>query len=95
MIFLLFFVVRLLTVRVSLWLPSDPDATYELAKFGPSQKAKVQENLGFKSDTAVFPFFSLSLLPSFFAFLPFFFFPFAGHFVGFISLGKVFSKAFR
>ena len=38
--------------------------------------------------------FSLSFLPSFFAFLaPFF--SFAGHLVGFILVGKVFRKAFR
>ena len=37
---------------------------------------------------------SLSLLPSFFAFLASFF-PFAGHLVGFILVGKVFRKAVR
>ena len=49
----------------------------------------------FKNDTAVltstlsflsFPFFRFSCL---------FFFSFAGHLVGFISVGKVFGKAFR
>ena len=38
--------------------------------------------------------FSLSLLPSFFAFLASFFFSLAGHLVGFILVGKVFRKAF-
>ena len=36
----------------------------------------------------------LSLLPSFFPFLAYFF-SFAGHLVGFILVGKVFRKAFR
>ena len=40
-------------------------------------------------------YFSLSLLPSFFAFLADFFFPLAGHLVGFILVGRVFRKAFR
>ena len=40
------------------------------------------------------PFFSLSLLPSSFAFLAFFF-SFAGHLVDFILVGKFFGKAFR
>ena len=39
-------------------------------------------------------YFSLSLLPSFFAFLAHFF-SLAGHLVGFILMGKVFRKAFR
>ena len=52
--------------------------------------------LGFKSDTAAltftFPFLSspLSLLC-----LLIFFFPLAGHLVGFILMGRVFRKAFR
>ena len=47
--------------------------------------------LGFKS------YFSLSLLPSFFAFLASCFFSLAGHlvYVGFILVGRVFRKAFR
>ena len=40
-------------------------------------------------------YFSLSLLPSFFAFLASFFFSLAGHLVGFILVGIVFRKAFR
>ena len=40
-------------------------------------------------------YFSLSLLPSFFAFLASFCFSLAGHLVGFILVGKVFNKAFR
>ena len=40
-------------------------------------------------------YFSLSLLPSFFAFLASFFFSLAGHLVGFILVGRVFRKAFR
>ena len=43
--------------------------------------------LGFKS------YFSLSLLPSFFAFLASCFFSLAGHLVGFILVGRVFRKA--
>ena len=51
---------------------------------------------GFKSDTAVLTFtFSLSLLPSFFAFLASFFLSLAGHLVGFILVERVFGKAFR
>ena len=38
---------------------------------------------------------SLSLLPSFFAFLASLFFSLAGHLVGFILVGTVFRKAFR
>ena len=40
-------------------------------------------------------YFSLSLLPCFFAFLAWFFFSLAGHLVGFILVGRVFRKAFR
>ena len=40
-------------------------------------------------------YFSLSLLPSFFAFLASFFFSLAGHLVGFILVGIVVRKAFR
>jgi len=61
--------------------PSDPDAKYQLAKFGHAQKAKF--------------YFSLSLLPSFFTFLASFFFSLAGHLVGFVLGGRVFRKAFR
>ena len=71
--------------------PSDPDAKYQLAKFGHAQKAKFREFLGLKV-TAVLTFFSL--LPSFFAFLASFFF-LAGHLVGFVLVGRVFRKAFR
>ena len=74
--------------------PSDPDAIYQLAKFGHAQKAKFRV-FGLKSDTAVvtftFPFLS-SLLFS--LFLPHFF-PLAGHLVGFILVGRVFRKAFK
>ena len=38
---------------------------------------------------------TLSLLPSFFAFLASFFFSLPGHLVGFILVGRVFRKAFR
>ena len=61
------------------WRPSDPDANYQFAKFGHAQKAK----------------FSLSLLPSFFAFLASFLFSLAGHLVGFILVERVFKKAIR
>ena len=40
-------------------------------------------------------YFSLSLLPSFFAFLASFFFSLAGHLVDFILVGRAFRKAFR
>ena len=40
-------------------------------------------------------FFSRSFLPSSFAFLALFFFSFAGHRIGFISVGKVLGKSFR
>ena len=40
-------------------------------------------------------YFSLSLLPSFSAFLASFFFSLAGHLVGFIFMGKVFRNTFR
>ena len=59
--------------------PSDPDAKYQLAKFGHAQKAK---------------FLFLSSPPFFSLFLPHFF-SLAGHLVGFILVGKVFRKAFR
>ena len=66
--------------------PSNPDAKYQLAKFGHAQKAKFRdlESLDF--------YFSLSLLPSFFAFLASFFFSLAGHLVGFIMVGIVLGK---
>ena len=72
--------------------PSDPDAKYQLAKFGHAQKAKFR----FKSDTGVFTFtFSLFLSsPLFSLFLPHFF-SLTGHLVGFILVAKVFRKAFR
>ena len=40
-------------------------------------------------------YFSLFLFPSFFAFLPSFFFFLAGHLVGFVLVGRVFRKASR
>ena len=40
-------------------------------------------------------YFSLSLIPSFFAFLGSFLFSLAGHLVGFILVGRVSRKAFR
>ena len=40
-------------------------------------------------------YFSLSLHPSFCAFLASFFFSLAGHLVGFVLVGRVFRKAFR
>ena len=40
-------------------------------------------------------YLSLSLLPSFFAFLASFFFSLAGHLVGLILVGRFFRKAFR
>ena len=40
-------------------------------------------------------YFSLSLLPSFFAFLASFFFSLAEHLVGLIFVARVFRKAFR
>ena len=40
-------------------------------------------------------YFSLSLLPSFFAVLASFFFSFAEHLVGFILVGNILWKAFR
>ena len=65
--------------------PSDPDAKYQLAKFGHAQKAK------FRVLTFTFRFLS-SLVFS--LFLPHFF-SLAGHLVGFILVGIVFRKAFR
>ena len=79
-------------LRRSLWQTSDPDATYGLAKFWHAQKAKFREKFEFKSDTAVVSFIFTFSPPLFF---PLLFFSFAGHFVGFISLGKEFRKAFR
>ena len=59
------------------------------------QKAEFRV-LGFKSDTAVLTFtFRFLLSPPFFAFFGLIFFSLAGHFVGFILVGKVFRKAFR
>ena len=73
--------------------PSDPDAKYQLAKFGHVQKVK----FGFKSDRAVLTFTFLFLSsPLFSLFLPHFFFLFhARHLVSFILVGIVFRKAFR
>ena len=65
-----------------------------LRSSGMRRKQNFDIVFGFKSDTAVF-YFSLSLLPSFFAFLASFFFPLAGHLVGLILVGRVFRKAFR
>ena len=65
--------------------PSDPDAKYQLAKFGH----------GFKSDTAVLTFTFRFLSSLLFAFLASFFFSLAGHLVGFILVRIVFRKAFR
>ena len=50
-----------------------------------------KQNFAFKSDTAV----SLSLLPSYFAFLASFFFYLARHLVAFILVGRAVRKAFR
>ena len=53
------------------------------------------QNFGFTSDTGVLTFtFRLLSSPLFSLFLPHFF-SFAEHLVGFISVGKVFRKAFR
>ena len=64
--------------------PSDSVAKYQLVRFGHAQKAKL--GLDF--------YFSLSLLPSFFAFLASFFF-FCWAFSRLYFGGKVFRKAFR
>ena len=54
------------------------------------------EIFGTKRHRSLVSFFSLTLLPSSFAFLVSFFrFSFAGHLVGSIVVGKVFGKAFR
>ena len=75
--------------------PSDPDAKYQLAKFGHTQKAKFRPFWGLKvTQQSWLLLFALSP-PSFFAFLASFFFSLAGHLVGFISVGIVFRKAFR
>ena len=53
-------------------------------------------SLGIRRKQTNFDFyFSLCLLPSFFAFLASFLFSLAGHLVGFILVGIVFRKAFR
>ena len=68
--------------------PSDPDAKYQLAKFGHAQEAKFR-------DSAVLTFTFLVLSSSLFSlFLPHFF-SLAGHLVGFILVARVFKKAFR
>ena len=63
---------------------SDPDAKYQLAKFGHAQKAKFRD----------FRFFAFSP-PFFFCFSCLIFFSLAGHLVGLILVGRVFRKAFR
>ena len=62
---------------------SDPDAKYQLAKFGHAQKAKFSRLL-----------FAFSP-PFFFRFSRLIFFSLAGHLVGLILMGRVFRKAFR
>ena len=72
---------------------SDPDAKYQLAKFGHAQKAKFRD-VGFKSDTAVLTFtfrFLSSLLFS--LFLPHFFFSYWA-FSRFHFGGKSFNESF-
>ena len=69
--------------------------TISLRSSGMRRKPNFEIVFGFKSDTAVWTFtfaFLSSLLFSFF--LPHFF-SLAGHLVGFILVGVVFSKAFR
>ena len=76
--------------------PSDPDAKYQLAKFGHARAESKMMVFGFKSDTAVLTFtFRFLSSPLFSLFLPHFFFSLAGHLVGFILVGRVFRKAFR
>ena len=67
-----------------------------LQSSGMRRKQNFEIVFGFKSDTVGLDlYFSLFLLPSFFAFLASFFFSLAGHLVGFILVGRVFRKAFR
>ena len=67
-----------------------------LQSSGMRRKQNFEIVFGFKSDTVDLDlYFSLFLLPSFFAFLASFFFSLAGHLVGFILVGRVFRKAFR
>ena len=67
-----------------------------LRSSGMRRKQNFDIVFGYKSDTAVltftFPFLSS---PLFSLFLLIFFFPLAGHLVGFILMGRVFRKAFR
>ena len=73
--------------------PSDPDAKYQLAKFGHAQKAKFRDTNN--RDTAVLTFtFRFLSTPVFSLFLPHFF-SLAGHLIGFVLVGRVFRKAFR
>ena len=51
--------------------------------------------LGLRVTSSLDFYFLLSLLPSFFTFLTSFFFSCAGHWVGFILVGKVLRKAFK
>ena len=74
--------------------PSDPDAKYQLVKFGIRRKQNFEIVFGFKSDTALLTFtFRFLSSPLFSLFLPHFF-SLAGHFVGFVLVGRVFRKAF-
>ena len=56
-----------LSQLITSW-PSDPDAKYQLAKFGHAQKAKFRDVFGFKSDTTVLTFTFHFLSPLFFTF---------------------------
>ena len=70
---------------------SDPDAKYQLAKFGHAQKAKFRV-FGFESETAVLTFtFRFLSSPLFLLFLPHFFSP-AGHLVGFVLWEEFLGK---
>ena len=72
--------------------PSDSDSKYLLAKFGHAQKKKFL-GLNVRPLAKIDFYFSLSPLPSFFAFLAPFFISLAEHLVGFILVGKVFREA--
>ena len=65
----------------------------QMQKFGHTQKAKFRVFAVYKWLSSLDFYFSLSLLPSFFAFLASFF-SLAGHLVGFILVGKVWRKHF-
>ena len=73
--------------------PSDPDAKYQLAKFRHAQKAKFFGGLKVTQQSGLL-LFAFSP-PLFFRFSCLIFFSLAGHFVGFILVGRVFRKAFR